>query len=171
MKKLSIMAVIICAAMFANAAAFSWKLQTGAGYTGFNVYAVSGTTASALLAIFESSDSTVWSTPLEGVEAFSVVGTNARAGATGENVGINAADNLVFVMIGGEVKEGTQYWVVNDYSIPAENVYEPPASGDIVTINMATQGVAGTGTFISVPEPASAMLALAGVAMLIRRRK
>jgi hypothetical protein len=82
-------------------------------------------------------------------------------------------DSSSDIIVSGEVKEGSNFWVVNDFSIPAANVYEPPATGTQLTVQLSNVGLAGTGTFTStaVPEPASAMLALAGVAMLIRRRK
>ena len=173
MKKLSIMAIIVCFAMFANAASFSWKLQTGLDYVGMNVYAVTDSTASIVLAALQSGSEEDWSNALEGFTMSVSEGTNARAGAIGESTGVIGDTKLVFVIVDGNVVEGSQFWVLNDYSIPGSSVFVPPATGTAVTIKVADQGIAGTGTFTAtaVPEPASAMLALAGVAMLIRRRK
>ena len=172
MKKLLLL-VAAFATVFVNAASFDWKLQTGAGYEGFSVYALTGTTSSDVLSVFASSDVDSWTDPVAGFSAFQVTGNNSRSGATGKSDGVTADQELVFVIIGSSIAEGNQFWVMNEYSIPGSAIYEPPATGTALTMKMADLGVAGTGTFTStaVPEPASAMLALAGVAMLIRRRK
>ena len=167
------MAVVVCASMLANAASFNWKLQTGLDYVGMNVFAVKNTTASVVLATLSASVEENWIGTFTGLDSYEVTGTNARAGAVGQSTDIAASDNLVFVIVNGEVKEGSNFWVVNDFSIPAANVFEPPATGTQLTVQLSNVGLAGNGTFTTtaVPEPASAMLALAGVAMLIRRRK
>ena len=170
MKKLLLL-VAAFATVFVNAASFDWKLQTGAGYEGFSVYALTDTTSSDVLSVFASSDVDSWTDPVAGFSAFQVTGNNSRSGATGKSDGVTADEELVFVIIGGSIAEGNQFWVMNEYSIPGSAIYEPPATGTALTMKMADLGVAGTGTFTAVPEPASAMLALAGVAMLIRRRK
>lgn len=171
MKKIMIMAAVVCAAMFANAASFNWKLQTGADYTGMNVYAVSGTAATTVLSALQSTDSANWSAALSGAATAVVEGTNARAGATGLSTGIAASGNLVYVIVDGAIAEGNKFWVVNDYSIPAANVFEPPATGTLATIKTADQGFAGSGTFTAVPEPTSGLLMLVGLAGLALRRR
>ena len=171
MKKIMIMAAVACAAMFANAASFSWKVQTGADYTGMSVYAVSGSSAVTVLAALQSTDSANWSTALSGLTGYVVEGANARAAATGQSTGIAANDNLVFVIVDGAVAEGNKFWVVNDYSIPAANVFEPPATGTLATIKTADQGFAGSGTFTAAPEPTSGLLMLVGLAGLALRRR
>ena len=172
MKKILLL-VAAFATVFVNAANIDWKLQTGLDYVGFNVYAISGTTSSAVIATFLSTTEADWTAAVEGLTAYAVTGSNARAGATGTSTGVVAGDNLVFVMFNGAVTEGTQYWVMNDFTVPSGDLYEPPATGPTSTVKMTDLGIAATGTFTAtaVPEPASAMLALAGVAMLIRRRK
>ena len=171
MKKIMIMAVAVCAAMFANAAQVSWKLQTGAGYENMTVYAVTDSTATTVLAALQSKTESDWSAALNGAATATVSGNNNRAGATGESGGVVASDNLVFVIVNGAIADGSQYWVVNDYSITAANVFEPPATGTLATINMATQGLAGQGTFTAVPEPTSGLLMLVGLAGLALRRR
>jgi hypothetical protein len=170
MKKI-ITLTVVCIAMLANAAQIDWKLTVGKGYDGFSVYAISGTTAASVLAAFASDEIADWTAPVAGLTSVIIDGNTSRTAAEGTTVDISASDNLVFVIFDKAIAEGTQFWVLNDYTIPAANVYTPPASGTKAAISLATQGVAGTGTFTAVPEPASAMLALAGVAMLIRRRK
>ena len=138
-----------------------------------SVYSLSGTTASAVLAAFQSEDSTKWTDTVSGFTAYTATGTNARAGAQGTVTGVAAGDNLVYVIIDGSVAEGSKYWVVNDYTVQAANVYEPPSTGTRVTVNLATQGTAGSGTFTaeSIPEPTSGLLLLIGMAGLALKRK
>ena len=171
MKKIMTLAVIVCTAMFANAASFNWKLQTGAGYEGFSVYAVTDSTAATVLAALESKTASDWTAALSGAATAEVSGNNNRAGATGLSTGIAGGDNLVFVVLDGSIAAGTKYWVVNDYSIPTAGTFEPPATGTAVTIKTADQGFAGSGTFTAVPEPTSGLLMLVGLAGLALRRR
>ena len=171
MKKLMMMAVAVVAATVVNAASVDWKLQTGADYSGMKVYGISGTTASAVLTACQSTDSSKWADTFAGFTAYEATGTNNRAGASGTTTGITAGDNLVYVIVDGAVADGSKYWVVNDYTILAANVYEPPATGTRVTVNLSSQGTAGSGTFTAVPEPTSGLLMLLGMAGLALRRR
>ena len=171
MKKLILMTAVAASAVFANAASFDWKLQTGADYTGMNVYAISGSTAASILAACQSTDSAKWTDAFSGFSSYAVTGTTARAGANGSSSDIAVDDNLVFVIVDGEVANGSKYWVVKDYSIPEGFVYEPPDSQPSVTIALSTQGTAGSGTFTAVPEPTSGLLMLLGMAGLALRRR
>ena len=165
------MTVALTVAAIANAASFDWRLQTGADYSGMNVYALTGTSAATVLAACQSTDAATWADTFSGYTAFVTSGTNARAGTDGKSNGIAADDKLVFVIVNGEVADGSKYWVLNDYTIPAANVYEPPASGTKITVNFATQGTAGSGTFTTAPEPTSGLLLLLGMAGLALKRK
>jgi len=175
MKKLIMIVAVAIVTTIANAASFNWRLQTGADYSGMNIYAISGSTADAVLTACKSTDSATWATTFSGFTAYAASGTNARAGADGLSTGIAAGDNLVFVIVGGDVAEGNKFWVVNDYAIPAANVFEPPATGTKATIVLSTQGTKGSGTFTAgsspVPEPTSGLLMLLGMAGLALRRR
>ena len=171
MKKIMIMMAVACAAMFANAASFNWKLQTGNAYTGMDVYAVSGSSAATVLAALQSTDTANWTSTLAGFSAFEVTGTNNRAGASGESTNIAGNGNLVFVVVDGAVAEGNDFWVLNDYTIPADATFEPPATGTMATIKTTDLGFAGQGTFTAVPEPTSGLLMLVGLAGLALRRR
>ena len=166
MKKLMIMIGVAVAASLVNAASFNWKLQTGATYSGMDVYALAGTSAASVLAACQT-----WAATFAGFTAYEATGTNNRAGAAGKSTDIAGGDNLVFVIVDGAVADGSKYWVVNDYAIPSESVFEPPATGTAVTIALSTQGTAGSGTFTAVPEPTSGLLMLLGVAGLALRRR
>ena len=171
MKRLILMAVVAVSAGFANAASFNWKLTTGSDYLGMNVYAISGSTAESILAACQSTDSAKWDAAFSGFSSYEVTGTGNRAAATGLSTGIAANDNLVFVIVDGSVADGSKYWVVNDYSIPAANVFDPPDSKSAAAITFSTQGTAGSGTFTAVPEPTSGLLMLLGMAGLALRRR
>ena len=171
MKKLIILTIAAVAAVAVNAASFDWKLQTGADYSGMNVYALTGTSAATVLSACQSTDSDKWASTFSGFSSSKATGTNARAGASGSTDGIAANDNLVFVIVDGAVADGSKFWVVNDYAIPSSYVYEPPASGTIATVTLSTQGTAGSGTFTAVPEPTSGLLLLLGMAGLALKRK
>lgn len=172
MKKIMLLAVVACATMFANAASFSWKLQTGAGYENMTVYAVADSTATTVLAALQGKTEADWTAALTGAATATVSGNNARAGAIGESGNVAVADKLTFVIVDGAVADGSKYWVVNDYSIPAGVTFEPPATGTMVTIKIADLGIAGSGTFTAaVPEPTSGLLMLVGLAGLALRRR
>ena len=172
MKKLILMAAVAVSAAFANAAAFSWKVQTGADYAGMNVYAVSGSTAASILAACQSTDSATWTDAFSSFSSYAVTGTGDRAGATGVSDGIAAGDNLVFVIVDGAIADGSKYWVLNDYSIADTYVYEPPSAPSAkATIALSSQGTAGSGTFTAVPEPTSGLLMLLGITGLALRRR
>ena len=171
MKKLVVMFLAVAAAIAANAASFNWKLQTGADYAGMNVYSLSGTTAAAVLAACESTDPSAWSSVFDSASSFQVTGTNARAGASGDVSSVNNGDNLVWVIVDGSVAEGSKFWVVKDYTIPADGTFDPPSTGTRYTTNLSNQGILGQGTFTAVPEPTSAMLMLVGLAGLALRRR
>ena len=165
------MMAVACAAMFANAASFSWKLQTGAGYEGMTVYAVAGSSATTVLAALQSETASDWTDALASAASATVEGNNNRSGAIGESGNVSVGNTLTYVIVDGAVAEGNNFWVVNDYTIPAGGTFEPPATGTMVTIKTSDLGFAGQGTFTAVPEPTSGLLMLVGLAGLALRRR
>lgn len=164
------MIAVVALASIAQAASFSWKLTTGNDYGGMNVYALTGITAAEVVAACASTDAAKWDALFSGYTP-RVATTGNRGAAAGTATGIAAGDNLVWVIVDGAVAEGSKYWVANDYAIPAESIFEPPATGTAKSVTFANQGTAGSGTFTAVPEPTSGLLMLLGMAGFALRRR
>jgi hypothetical protein len=102
--------------------------------------------------------------------ATSLAGGNKPTGTTVlSNEGISSAAENIFTLV-ASYKSGDDYFykVVTGSQFGYETVGDPlPPTKTMTFTAAAVQGSKWT----AVPEPASAMLALAGVAMLIRRRK
>ena len=102
--------------------------------------------------------------------ATSLGGGNKPAGVTpvaNDNISSSAA-NMFSLVVSYKYGEDYFYKVVTGSQVGYETVGSPlPPTTLMVFSAAAVQGSKWT----AVPEPASAMLALAGVAMLIRRRK
>ena len=183
MKKLIILATVLMAG-FANAASISWQLNTAAKVTfdGSSV-AKKGTA----YVVFLGSD-TLSGLSYADVIAKTQVGdsyTTSLGQVTKKNVAVDSVDglgNYAFYMT-YEADNKTYYNVSTTvYSLTAANVDALlnegtmlPASSFAFTdskpgTTMATASASGGG-WVAVPEPASAALALAGLAMLIKRRK
>jgi len=178
MKKLLMIVAGVAIATVANAASFSWKLNTGSTYGGMNVYALTGTTATDVLALCASTDTADWDTVVSG-KTPTVATTGNRGAAAGTTTGVAAGDNLVWLVVDGAVADGSKYWVTADYAIPTGSTFEPPATGTAQAIAFSAQG---NGTFTAgstptppgpgpIPEPTSGLLLLVGGAMLALRRK
>ena len=175
MKKLMIVLAAIAMACATQAASVSWKLTTGGtAYAGMNVYAftaadLSGTTA---LAACQSKTASDWTTFFGKGDKGVNTGTGNRAGSAGETADIAANDPLTFVIVDGEIAEGSNYYVFNSTAIPTGNVYEPPATGTQWQPKASDLTLAGSGKFTSdIPEPTSGLLLLVGGAMLALRRR
>lgn len=168
MKKLMVIAAAIAMASAVQAASFMWQVSTGSTYASMNVYAIKGTTAAAVLEAFGSATEADWAAAVAGVTPV-VAGTGSRGTATGASDGVADGDKLVFAIVDGSIAEGSKYYVVNDYTIPAGSTFTPPATGVSQKITVA---LAGSGTFTaSVPEPTSGFLLVLGMAGLALRRR
>jgi hypothetical protein len=182
MKKFVTLMMVALVAISASAASIDWKFSglttaakrivdsTGANYNG-NIYLILAEDASTLTATttkdtFEEtlSSITVGTTTVADGKA-----SNATATNTGWLSQAQGGSQYDFQIV---VYDGAQYYLS---AIKTEYAYTDPTTPTSVTftaqdIGKTYQNAQGV-KFTAVPEPASAMLALAGVAMLIRRRK
>ena len=178
MKKLMIVLAAVAFSFGVQASSVDWKLTTGGtAYAGMNVYAftaadLTGTTA---LAACQSTTASDWTTFFGKGDAGANTGNGTRLASQGSTDGIAGNDPLTFVIVDGEIAEGSNYYVFNSESIPSANVYEPPATGTRWQPKASDLTLAGSGKFTAgtsdIPEPTSGLLLLVGGAMLALRRK
>ena len=175
MKKLMIVLAAVAFSFGVQASSVDWKITTGGTtYASMNVYAftaadLSGTTA---LAACQSKIASEWTSFFGKGDAGSNTGSGNRLAASGATDGIAANDPLTFVIVDGEIAEGSNYYVFNSTAIPAANVYDPPDSLPAWTLKATDLTLAGSGKFTSdIPEPTSGLLLLVGGAMLALRRR
>jgi len=172
MKKIMIALAAIALAVGAQAATVSWKVTTGGSdYAGMTVYAFANTTTATILSACASGVEGDWSALFADASVGTNTGSGTRLTAAGDNNGIKADDTLTFVIVDGNVADGSNYFVFNSVDIPAANVYEPPTTGTALSFKAANLSVAGSGTFTAVPEPTSGLLMLVGLAGLALRRR
>lgn len=169
MKKIIIAVAAVAMAIVANASAVDWKLTTGSTYASHNVYSLANVTAAVAQTALESKTASNW-TALLGSTTPAVASTGNRGYASSFNEGVAANDTLLFVILDGDIAAGTKYYVLNPATIPAANLYEPPATGTQLQLSAATLGVAAQGT-LAVPEPTSGLLIVLGMAGLALRRR
>ena len=184
MKKLFILATVLIVGI-ANAASVSWGVQTAArvNYDGSSV----GKKATAYV-VFLGSDS-LSGLSYEDVIAKTQVGgpyTTSVGQVKNQNVTVDSVDglgNYALYMTYVGADEKTYYNVSTSvYTLTAANVDALLNEGTALPMSsfaftdskpgttLATAS-ASSGGWVAVPEPASAALALAGLAMLIKRRK
>ncbi len=175
MKKLMIVLAAIALSFGVQAASVSWKLMTGGTtYAGMNVYAFTAAdlTETTALAACQSKKASDWTTFFGKGDAGTNSGNGNRLGASGITEGIAGNDPLTFVIVDGEIAEGSNYYVFNSTAIPGANVYEPPSAGTQWQPKASELALAGSGKFTSdIPEPTSGLLLLVGGAMLALRRR
>lgn len=184
MKRLLILTTVLVAGL-ANAASISWQLNTAAKVN-FDTKSV-GKNATAYV-VFLGSD-TLSGLSYADVIAKTQVGdpyTTSLGQVTKKNVAVDSVDglgNYAFYMTYVGADQKTYYNVSTDvYSLTAANVAALlnegtmlPASSFAFTdskpgATLATAS-ASSGGWVPVPEPSSAALALAGLALLIKRRR
>ena len=171
MKKIMIMLGVVASAICVQAASVNWNLaqNSAAWKTGtMNVYAFANTTSTALATICSSTEASDWTDLGTSVGALSTT-RGALAGTTEGFTKTDAVSTLAFVIVDGDVAEGSKYWVLNAVDVKTY-VYE---GTDIPTkFSFAIDAnVASTGKFTAVPEPTSGLLMLLGMAGLALRRR
>ncbi len=188
MKKIVTLMVLALVAVSASAAQIKWgttgqlfndqtAMTTANGYstTAYLVYLAGGNWDSFDMASFAESPSGV----VAGKKA-NVMGTisatsgnysfaigDTIAGSTDKIVDGVSTFGIVFLSTGGAFGSDTYYVQSDVYKFDTGS---SNYNAGLETLTMQP-AVAKGSTWTAVPEPASAMLALAGVAMLIRRRK
>ena len=172
MKKIMIALAAFALAVSAQAATVSWKVTTGGSdYAGMTVYAFANTTTATILSACASGAESDWSALFADASVGANSGSGTRLTAAGDNNGLKADDTLTFVIVDGDVANGSNYYVFDSVTIPAANVYEPPTAGAALSMKASALTVAGQGAFTAVPEPTSGLLMLVGLAGLALRRR
>ena len=173
------MMIVALVAVSASAASIDWSVSlgrtgsfkdsTGAAMTG-NIYLVlADTTFNATTA--EEFESQLSAATL-GSQAITAGKLASSANATATSDALTAGTTYDFAIVVYDAANSMYYMSASN----AERAYTSGVD-DATTIKFsaAQAGADGSATwspsYTAVPEPASAMLALAGVAMLIRRRK
>ncbi len=189
MKKLLLAMVVVLVAISAHSASLVWsassvtyngtKLKSDTGVTGYLVFL---STAALEDSYALTKDSTVASVVASiGTEVASQNKTTAMSKLNNTYsfvVGEPYDNGDAFAMLLTYVVDGNTYYnLSNEIYTMSGALADPPTNpaAAAFTFNYGTSAEKGTlksgGGWTAVPEPASAMLALAGVAMLIRRRK
>ena len=186
MKKLLSLALVALVAISAQAASVQWKSEA----LSFEGTALKSNTSVIGYLIYLGNDGNLASS-YEMTKTFSAsdIGTLAQTDSNGTAKGSQVGETLefqfgdyvnndAFALLVSYTADGKTYWnlssTINSLTGLADEISTP---GNFTTyaFNNATSATKGTltagGGWTAVPEPASAMLALAGVAMLIRRRK
>ena len=182
MKKLMIALVAVAVGMVANAASFTWKVQSGyiwdgadtpAKITSGSAYLVfaSALSQSDLVTAFAADAATAASTVSSKAVSTGTIGSNARIAETAFTSDVTSDQTAYFVVFSGD----------NMYvSITADAEYlavgtSPISFGSVTSSSKAFNDVAGgytsAGWYGAVPEPTSGLLMLLGMAGLALRRK
>ncbi|MBQ2281437.1 MAG: PEP-CTERM sorting domain-containing protein [Kiritimatiellae bacterium] len=183
MKKFITMMAVALVAISASAASIDWVVNfgrsgkfvdsTGAAMNGTIYLVLADTTFNATTAEeFESQ-----------LAAATISSDTVSAGKSSSTAVTATSDALVARSAGGEQynfaivvydSANALYYMTGTNQYPTY-AYDKAAGEDPTQATFASSAIAApsqwTATYTAVPEPASAMLALAGVAMLIRRRK
>jgi hypothetical protein len=190
MKKYLTIAAVALVAMSVQAAQIAWGLTGQVNFNGTNVGNGGATFTLVCLdgiADWASYANDVALGATDGVAATKKTNAGSMSSSSANPYGFNWSDATD--ISAGEIAKGTDFAFVVSYNdgtdtyFWASDIFTVTDSGanwdgDLTKYTMSTtvgnaMGTTGTNwtKAVAVPEPASAMLALAGVAMLIRRRK
>lgn len=174
MKKIVIMAVAACAALFANAATVDWSLSKDDAKTWANadVYAIDAANLSAVIALLDAGGADV-ETTFKATYALGgdVAATATSRGAAGGSIEVGSASSLAFVIFqNNAIANNSGYYTTGAMSTEGLT-YTPPESVPGMVEFEAT-AFSATGTVgQAVPEPTSGLLLMLGVAAMALRRK
>ena len=191
MKKFVMIAAVALVAMSMQAAQINWGLQ---GQVKFNNTLVGNGGATFTLVCLDGIAD--WATYANDVAIGATDGvaatkkTNAGSmstatagswgpftfGSTTDIANKSVADGTDFAFVVTTVQGGeTYFWASDVFSVSEASPNYNPQEFTYTMSTTVANAMGATGTnwtkAVTIPEPASAMLALAGVAMLIRRRK
>ena len=173
MKKLMIAAAIVCAASFANAAAYVWQTSgvskmyeagsTTATYTG-TAYLFTGDDQAAIFDILADKGS------LSGYVDSSAVSSGAIATKTSSPFNYDGNVTAFFAIVDGDNFYISPTASATPASTGAAKLTFSPKATSQAAAKMAADGFKGAGWY-TVPEPTSGLLLLLGVAGLALRRR
>ena len=186
MKKLVLTTVILASAFALNAASVAWKsfalsfgsdaLKSNSNVTGYLVL-LSG---SALASPYDFDDA------FDASKVGTLVGSDEDGTSKGSLINgtldlTGASNGQTYALLAKYVSDGKTYWnlssTVNTLSgLDPDDIRVNPAAWDNFAFGNTVVGesatlTAGAGWTLAVPEPATGALALAGVALLFKRRR
>ena len=176
MKKFVTMMVVALVAVSASAASIDWVVtlgrsgkfvdSTGAAFNGTIYLVLADTTFNATTA--EEFESQLKAATL-GTDTVSA-GRSSSSQVTATSDKLTAGTRYDYAIVVFDVAN-SQYYMTDSINRPAYTAGTDDPVQLTFTAAQATGNASWTPSYVTIPEPASAMLALAGVAMLIRRRK
>jgi hypothetical protein len=180
-KKTIIMLSVIALTAVTQAASVDWKLAVasqGAAWNGAYVMAFNGSDFDSVITLLTVTGSEDMTQDLgayalsDGTTTQFAISNNRGSAITKSSSSTGVTGDTMFwvVFASGNAVDGSSiFWTaatdITAYDYEAGN----PAPGTVAITAVPNSGTIAK--YTAVPEPASAMLALAGVAMLIRRRK
>jgi hypothetical protein len=188
MKKIVTLMVLALVAVSASAAQIKWgttgqlfndqtAMTTANGYstTAYLVYLAGGNWDIFDVATFVADTSSALGTKTANIAGVVSPATGNYAvnvgdtipGTTDKIIDGSSTFGILFLSTGGKFGADQYYYQSDVYTFDTSASQYDAATEKFT----ATAAVSSGSTWTAVPEPASAMLALAGVAMLIRRRK
>ncbi len=198
MKKTFIATAFLCLfAGMASAVTFNWNATavtfegtkfnktTGASVVGYLIYlGGEGSTLSASYALAEGDTGESVASKIAGKNG-TVVTSQTGTTAVGKlnnnytfDLGTDYSNGDVFAMLISYSKEGKTYFNLSTSQISMANATsDPPVNPDAANFEFSWSGpkesstIAKGGGWTVVPEPSTAALALAGLALLLKRRK
>lgn len=177
MKKIMFALVAMAAAVCVQAANVDWQMSATKAEAGWNVFAFVNQTSAELLTLCTSGNADDWTKLGTSLGA---VGARGTFTSTSYNLKGDGSDVLTFVLVQGDIAEGSAWNIADSITVAADSTYMPPNSGTTTKMTFAS---AKTGKFTAgttpgpvdpsgVPEPTSGvLLLLGGAALALRRRR